>query len=174
MALLAIVLLAAWVAVVAPLLAWHADRAELLSQRQALAQRMERVAATLPQLQRNAAGTPTAPGAGALLEGGSDAVAGAALQGQVEALAAASGIPLSSTELLPTEAVGAYRRMSLRLTLTGPWPALVRLLQALDQASPRMLVDDLQLQLAPSVTAGAGQPLGATFTVIGFRAGTVQ
>lgn len=169
-AMLAAVLAAAWVVVAAPLLAWHADRAELLGQRQAMAERMERVAASVPQLQREAVGTVAAPEA-VLLQGGSDAVAGAALQGQIEALALSAGIRPSSLELLPAEAVGTYRRVSLRVAMTGQWAAIVAVLQAVDGASPRMLVDDLQVQVAPSVTAGPAQPLGATFTVISFRAG---
>lgn len=165
------VLCVAWLAAVAPLLAWHADRAELLEQRRVLVQRMERAAGTLPQLRQTAAGGAASPAPRALLEGASDALAGAALQGQFESLAANAGLSLTSAELLPAEAAGAYRRISLRLVLSGPWPSIVRLLETVDQTSPRMLVDDIQLQVATSVAAGTAQPIAATFTVIAFRSG---
>lgn len=163
--------LALWIGIATPALDWHASRAALLERRRALAQRMEIVAASVPQMQRDAAGLPAALGTGALLDGASDALAGAILQGRAEALSASNGLTPSSVELLPAEASGSYRRISLRLTMTGQWPALVRLLQSIEQASPRMLVDDLQINQSPSVIAGAAQPVGATFTVIGFRTG---
>ena len=162
---------AAWLAVAAPLLAWHTDRAERLVQRQTLADRMASVAATLPQLRRQAEGLPASAAPQPLLQGASDAVAGAALQGQLDRMASEAGIALSSAELLPAEAAGSYRRIAIRLTANGPWPALVALLQAVAQASPRMLVDDLQLQAAPSVTSTAAPPVSVTLTVLAFRAG---
>lgn len=169
--ILALLLGMTWLAVAAPLRALHADRAETLEQRRALAARMQALADAAPLLQRAAAATGAGPQPRALLQGASDSVAGAALQAQIEALAATSGVALSSTELLPAEASGAYRRIGLRLTVTGQWPALIRLLQGIDQSSPGMLVDDLQLQVATSVAAVASQPLAAALTVIAFRAG---
>lgn len=160
-----------WLAVAAPLLAWHADRAELLAQRQALATRMEAVAATLPQLRADAEGAAASPAAQALLQGATDAVAGAALQGQVETMASGAGMTVSSLELLPTEAAGAFRRVGLRLSVNGSWPSLLRLLQAVDEARPRMVVDDVQVQPLASVAVAEAQGFAATFTVIAFRAG---
>lgn len=164
--------LTAWAGAAIPLQDWHANRAGLLERRQALAQRMEDVAASVPQLQRAAAGLNTTTGAGTLLAGATDALAGAVLQGRAETLSAAAGIAPSSIELLPAEPAGEYRRISLRLTTTGPWPGLIRLLQSIGQDSPRLLIDDLQVQQAPSVTAGPSPPVAAVFTIIGFRAGT--
>ena len=158
-----------WFGGVAPLHDWYTHRADLLDQRRALASRMENVAAALPQLRRDAEGAAASPGSQALLEGSSDAVAGAALQGQVESLATRAGTAVSSLELLPAEPSGAYRRMGLRVSVSGPWSAMIPMLAALAEASPRMLVDDLQLQPAPSLTAGAAQPIAATFTVFAFR-----
>lgn len=170
-ALLAVLLGLAWIALGAPLLAWHGERAERLATRQALAQRMEAVAATLPALRREAAGETAGPQAQALVEGGSDAIAGAALQTHLGGLASRAGMALSSAEVLPAEAAGSYRRIRLRVSVNGPWPELVRLLQEIAQSTPRILVDDVQMQAGMSVTAGTAQPVGATFTVTAFRAG---
>lgn len=172
LALLAVLAGVLWLVIAVPLLDWHAQRTEALDRKLAIASRMEAVADALPRLRREAAGAASDPGPRALLEGASDSLAAAALQSQLDALAGKSGVALSSAEVLPVEAAGAYRRVSLRLTGAGPWPALVGLLQAIDEASPRMVVDDLQLQPAPSIAAGAAQPLAATFTVIAFRPGT--
>lgn len=172
LAMLAALLGAAWLAVVSPLLDWHAAQAETLQQRRTLADRMEAVVATLPRLRQEAAGAGSVAAPQALLEGASDAIAGAALQGQLEAQALGSGVALSSAEMLPVQAAGAYRRVSLRIAVGGQWPELVSLLQAIETARPRMLIDDLQVQPAPTVTGGAAQPLSAIFTVTAFRAGT--
>ena len=158
-----------WLGVIEPALAWHAERAELVERRGALVRRMEALSDTLPALRARVAVATSGTAATTLLEGGSDAVVGAALQARVQDLAAGAGATLASAEGLPVEQLGGYRRIALRVTLTAPWPALVALLGALDAASPRMLVDDLQLRPAPAMQA-TDRPLGATLTVLTFRA----
>lgn len=165
----ALLLALLWLGAVAPLLDWHAARGERLTQRTALAERMAAVAGTLPQRRRDAAaGTGTPP---ALLAGASDAVAGAALQGGVQEMAARAGVTLASAELLPAEPAGRYRRIGLRLSVNGPYAALLGMLREMEEATPRMLVDDLSVRNAPSLGAGARQPISAGLTVVAFRAG---
>jgi general secretion pathway protein L len=77
------VLGALWAGVAAPLLDWHALRAEQVEARRALARRMAEIAETLPELRdqaRLATAAGRAPGE-ATLDGASDAIAAAALQG---------------------------------------------------------------------------------------------
>ena len=170
-ALLLAVLAACWVVVAAPLLAWHADRTEALEQRSALARRMAQVAGTLPELQRQAAAAVAAgPVAATLLDGSTDAVAGATLQQLIQDMAGRADATLSSTEALPTEAVGSYRRIGVRVALYAPWPVLVELLRAVGQASPQMLVDDLQIRSGRQFGVPGDPPLDASFVVLGFRA----
>ncbi len=110
----------------------------------------------------------------ALLTGATDAVAAATLQGRVQDMAGSAGATLSSTEALPARQQGAYRRIALRVSLNASLPVLVRLLQSLDESTPRMLVDDLQCHTSPIVIAQAHQTspaLDASMTIIGFRAG---
>ncbi len=171
-ALLVAVLGVGWAAIAQPLLAWHADAAERLEQRQALARRMAAAAAGLDALKQAGQAQASRPGpARSLLDGGSDAVAAAALQGQAETLALREHLTLASAEVLPSEPAGDYRRISLRLVLNGSWPALVGLLKSLEEANPRILVDDVQMQPLNSVDTTAGQVLSASFTVIAFRSG---
>jgi general secretion pathway protein M len=175
LALLATVLVALtiWAGAVQPLVSWYAERAETLLQRQALAERMERLAATLPSLQRRAeARSGSQATVGIALSGASDAIAGAMLQEHVQTMAISAGATLASVETLPVEPAGAWRRIGLRVTLTAPWPVLVRLLQSLDQATPQMLVDDLRMRSTLLVAQPVAQPLQTSFTVYAFRAGT--
>ena len=165
---IAVLLLAAlWLGVLAPLLDLHAAREGRLATQRVLATRMAALAEALPGLRREAEAGGGAPPA--LLEGGSDSVAGAALQGQVQEMAARAGVSLGSAELLPAELAGRYRRISLRLAVGGSWGGLVGLLQALEGATPRMLVDELQVRDAPSIAPGAGRPVAAGLTVVAFR-----
>lgn len=171
LAVTALLLAAAWFGAAAPLLAWGEDLEARLAARGALAARMEGLADSLPLLRR-AAAEAEAAGAGAgpaLLEGATDAEAGAALQVRVRALAERAGVALESAEALPAEAAGVHRRIGMRIAATAPWPALVGLLGELERAGPGLLVDDLQLQAAP-VVVGTVRPLAATLAVLGFRA----
>ncbi len=171
--LTAAVLGSLWVGVAAPLLDWHVLRAEQLEARRALARRMAEIAETLPELRdqaRFAAASGRAPGE-ATLDGASDAIAAAALQGRLQDMAARAGAPLTSAEALPGEPAGVWRRIGVRIAVNAPWPAVVRLLQAIGSAaSPRMLVDDLQLRAPPLLLRTGPRPMDAGFTVFAFRA----
>lgn len=160
-----------WAVVVDPLLGWKTALTDAVDNRGAVARRMALTAETLPALRQQARGEgqDRAPAA-ALLEGTTDALAGAALQVRVRELANQAGVSLTSAEALPAEAIGVFRRIGMRVTATSAWPVLVRLLQALEQASPRMLVDDMQLQAALSLGTETTRPVSATFTVFAFRA----
>jgi general secretion pathway protein M len=162
------VVLAAWFGIGAPLLAWHGDRAAEIAERQSLARRLEALAEAAPAL-------PRAPGpdsaATLLLEGGTDALAGAALQGLVRDMATRAGATLSSVETLPATTVGGYRRITLRLSLSASWPVLARLLEAVEQARPRVVVDELEVQASQMLTGAEERLLTAGFILHAFRAG---
>ena len=169
LALTVSVLAALWVGCAQPLIDGHAARADTLDQQRALLQRMTALAATLPDLQRQSSGEQ-APVA-ALLEGPSDAIAGAALQSSVQHMAARAGAELNSMEMLPAEQRGAYRRIGLRVAASAQWPVLIELLRSIEQDSPRMLTDDLQFRAPPVELRVASSPISAAFTVVAFRAG---
>src|SRR3954468_7784469 len=162
----------AWAGIAAPLLDWSALRAEQVQARRAVARRMAELVETLPALRDQArrVAAPGRPTEGAVLDGASDALAAAALQGRLQEMAARAGAPLSSAEALPGEAGGAWRRIGVRVTVNAPWPSLVRLLQAIGTATPRMLVDDVQLRAPPLLLRAGPRPVDASFTVLAFRA----
>jgi general secretion pathway protein M len=170
----AIAVAALWLAIVSPLLSWYAARGQALDDRRMVAARMARIAETVPDLLRQAAALHSAAPGGRdiALDAPSDAVAGARLQQRMQDLATSAGITLSSIETLPAQQQGGYRRISLRVACSASMPVLVGFLQKLEVSSPRMLIDDLDLDASPDLNRPDGISLAANFTVIAFRPGS--
>jgi general secretion pathway protein M len=168
--LTALVAILIWFGAVSPVLDWYGARADTLNERQVLAARMASVAASEPALRRQSQGLTKEPRS-ALLEGATEAIASATLQQRVQEMADRTGVRVSSTEALPVEQAGAYRRIRLHVAVTGPWAQLVGLFSAIDAAAPRMLVDDLQIGASSTLTTAAIKPLDASFTVIALYPG---
>ena len=173
LAMTAAVLLLLWEAVGSPLIGWYQDRAQAIEGRRQMAARMEMLAAELPALREAAAGSDARSGPVALIEGSSDAVAAAALQEKVQQMASSLGATLSSTESLPASQAGAYRRVGVRISVSAPFEVMVRLVAAIEQASPSMLIDDLQLH-GSRILVQAASPLEGALTVMAFRSGKVD
>ena len=169
--LAAIALALFWGGVAAPLAGWYQARARTIAGERTLAAHMAAIAATLPSAEAAAAHARRAPASGALLAGGSDALAAAALQGTMEGIARGAGASLTSIAILPGEPAGPWRRIGLRVEVEAPFAMIVRLLGAVLRGAPPMLVDDLAL--AGPAIAGPGVPrtIDATFTVYAFRRG---
>ncbi len=162
-----------WLGVIGPALDWYGARADYLAQQQTLADRMAAIVASAPALRAQLAQANTSsPAPQAVLEGATDAIAGATLQQAVQDLAVKAGATVTSAEILPAEPVGAYRRISLHVTATGGWPVVVALLNSIAQAIPRMLVDDLSLRQSLALGSTDSHPFEASFTVIAFHTGT--
>ncbi len=169
-AILLLVLAVAGLGAVAPVVGWYQDRQERLQDRRVIAARMAALAATAPALQRavEAVGAE-GPGRRVTFDASSDPVAGAALQQRVQDLVGQAGATMASAEALQADSAGPFRRIGVRVTVSGAWPVLVNLLAAIDEAAPRMLVGDLQLQPTQAITTGLAKPLDATFTVAAFH-----
>lgn len=159
-----------WLGIVQPVIDSYGEGADTLERRTALAQRMGDVADSLPLLQSQAkASAAVGPPVNATLDGNTDSLAGANLQSLVEGMASAAGAHLTSTEALPAEAVGDYRRIALRVSVDATWAVLIRLLQAVEHATPHMFIDDLQLHAQPTAARTRELPLDISFTVLAFR-----
>jgi len=172
-ALLFTVLAAAWLGLVVPLTDWYGERAETVERQTTLIRRMTQIAAGLPSLRAQAASTQAAAPV-TVLDGTTDAVAGAALQQRLQQIASGLGATLTSTELLSGDPAGAYRRIGIRITVNSTWPVIVRLLEAIAGDTPRLLVNDLQIQAMRASLTDANPTLNVTLVVFGFRAGSVQ
>jgi general secretion pathway protein M len=158
-----------WLGVVSPLVGFYQDRAAELAQRRALAERMTAIHALLPRLKAEAAkrADPAGPPS-LLLDGRSDALAAASLEERLTKAATSTGMVLLSAEGAPVENVGAVRRIGLKLNVSGKFSSLVGFLDRIDQSTPPLLVDELQIQGLPY--QGGAHAL-VRLTVFGFRAG---
>lgn len=165
------ILLLTWLAILSPLIGWYQARDAALAQKQALAAHMEAVERQLPGLRRAVAHLGADDGTAAmLLAGESDAIAGANLQSALQGLAAQVGTSLDSIGMQPAMSRHALRLITAQVTLTARWTMLIRFLRAVETAQPRMIVDNISLNIAS--IPGSGQPstLQATLSVTGFRA----
>ncbi len=166
-----VAMLLVWFGVVGPILGWYADRAETLTQRRMLAQRMTELAATLPELEHQAGSFRASAAPDALLPGETDAVAAATLQERMQDMASTAGTTLSSVEMLPPKQMGQFRRVGLRVAVQADMVNVVHLLQAIEAARPRMLVDELDLQRHLLLARPTAPDVDAKFIVYAFRAG---
>jgi general secretion pathway protein M len=167
-------LAAAYTLVAAPLLELYADRAVLIETRRTLLAKLQAVAAELPGLRARVSETRAAGDTSKVtLDGASDPIASAALQGRIEELAGSAGITIGSTESLPAEVRGPYRRLGLRLVLSGSYDSLVTLLARIEAAAPPLIVDNLQIhsfQKRPGTAPTGAAVLDASVEIYGFRA----
>jgi Tfp pilus assembly protein PilO len=166
-----VVVAAAYVLVVAPLLGLHADRAALLATRELLRDKIVAAAAELPQLRAQASElSATSDAQQATLRGSSDAIAMANLQNRVGELATSAGASISGTETLPPELRDYYRRIGLRIALSGSFESLMTFFSGLETSTTPLIVDNLQIHNVQS-RAGSSQisRLDAAVDVYGFR-----
>jgi general secretion pathway protein M len=170
--LLLVVLGGLYLLAVVPLLDFYTERAETLESRQMLAPRLNALAAELPELQvRLAQLHAQAQNRKVTLDGSSDAIASANLESRIEALASSAGATIGSTEALPAETRGPYRRIGLRIVLSGTYETVVKLIAALEETDPPLVIDDLQLHgMLRRPGLPGPQEINGTLDVYGFRA----
>lgn len=171
---------AIWVGVVNPIWTWYDERAEQLRRETALAHRMASLVEALPALRQQVAllngtgdttptGTAATDRADALLPGATDPLAAAALQQRIEELAAGAGARVGSEEILPVQAAGDLRAISVRVTLNAPYHSLAAFLLALAQSDTPMVVDELMMR-GPAVKADDDDPpVDTNLTVTSYR-----
>ena len=160
---------------VAPLLGLYQQREAKIEDARMLLPRLQAVADGLPGLRARVAELRTqARTRKVTLDGASDAVASANLQSRIEGFASSVGATIGSTESLPVETRDSFRRIGLRFALNGPYETLVRLLAKLEEATPPLVIDNLQVHgvlrrpgLPQTGTSDVG--LDAGLDVYGFR-----
>jgi len=172
LALLLAALAATYTLAVAPLLDLYAERAASAETRRALADKLDAIAAELPALRQRAAALRAASAGRRLtLDGASDALALAGLQGRFAELAAAAGVTVGSTESLPAQPQGDYHRLGLRVLLSGPFDGLLKLFASIEAATPPLVLDNLQLHSVQRRPGAAPvSSLDASVEIYAFRA----
>jgi general secretion pathway protein M len=177
--LLAIIVLlaalgAAYLLVADPLLDLCRARQTILEQRRTLALHLGAVASELPSLRAHVAELRAAASKrrGDLFEGDSDAIASANLQKRVEELAMSVGATIVSSETLPAEPRGPYRRIGIRVGLHDKYEAVIKLLAALETATPLLVTGGLHMHGTIKRTS-TSEPwrIDTSFEVYGFRNG---
>lgn len=172
--LLAALLAAAYLWVVEPLMAAHGRADQAIIETRDLLARFEGLAATRPSLEAQAAAIEKTPAATAYyLAGETDALAAATLQARVTALVEGSGGALASIQTLPSQAEEGFTRIAIRLQLSAPIEALVRVLHGLETGVPLLFLDNLEIQAPGASYAGADpafaeQPLTIAFDLYGY------
>lgn len=168
-ALLVLAIATIWFGVISPVLAWYGDRADGLARRSAYLQHMQALEAELPAL-RAAAARPRARAETTMLSGATDPVAAADLQERLQAMAASAGASLTAVETLPpSDSGGRWHKITLRISLTAPWPVLMQLVSQIEQSPTRILIDDVHFHSAAVVNRPAVLPIQASMVVYGFR-----
>jgi len=169
--LLLVVLAAVYLVVAAPLLDLYAERTALVEDKRMLVPRLKAAADELPELRARVADLRATAGARKVtLEGSSDAIASANLQSHIAEFAASVDVTIGSTESLPVETRGGYRRIGLRYTLSGPYETLLKFIAKLEAATPPLVIENLHIRgvLRRPGTPAAGA-LDAGLDVFGFR-----
>jgi hypothetical protein len=162
-----------WLGGIAPLLEIYATREDQVDDLRARASQEALLIEALPALTRTAEMASRMP-THAVLAGNSDAIAGAALQEQVQSMASSVNAQLTSIETLPGEQAGSYRRIGVRVELSAQLGVIIHLLAAIEEAQPSMLLDDIHLTATPVGPQNAQLPLDSAFTVYAFRVGTAK
>lgn len=174
LSLLLLVLAAVYLLAAAPILGLYRERAARLDERLMLAPRLDAAAAEVPALRaRLARLTARSRARKVTLDGASDAIASANLESRIDALASAAGATVGSAESLPAKVIAPYRRIGLRVVLSGNYETLVKLFTALDRATPPLVIDDLEIHgtILP-FNRSRNLGLNASFNVYGFRSST--
>lgn len=165
-ALLVGALFLVWNIALGPVFGIYAARAHRLAVEEETLDRMRHLQEILPHLRLSAARLPQ--GGSRLIEGSSDAIAGANLQDLVQKIATDQGADLGSSETLPPIKDGRYRRVGLHITLTAPYAVLVRVLTSFETNAPTMVSDALHLHEAESEGA-APDSMSCDMSVFAYR-----
>ncbi len=169
-----IFVLLAWL-LISSLLDLYRDGAATIDSRHLVLEHTEALVDTIPALQaKYEEATHNAPGSALLISETSDETAVARLQESVHDVADSVHVELSSQEPLPIVRSGTFERLGVRISLTAYWPDLIRLLSVFSESTaPRLLADDLQVQVAGSSRiedeAKKGRMIDATLTIFALR-----
>jgi Tfp pilus assembly protein PilO len=110
---------------------------------------------------------------GQLIPGDTPTLAAAALQDTLHQLASEKGISIQSTQVMREETVGEFRRIAVRLTVTGELKQLAEFLAAVEYGPKRFSIPFLEISRRGAVLRGQSQrALAATIEVNAFLQGS--
>lgn len=147
MLLLIVALVAAYTFLLEPIVVGYRETDRQIEDVREQLARYHRLAAMRPVLEdqmRQSDGETSSEGY--YLSGGTDALAAAGLQDQVNALVQGKGGSLRSLQPMPGIDEQGFRRITLRVQMTATSEALFEILYALEAGTPILFVDNLDIQ----------------------------
>lgn len=136
-----------YLAAVAPLIADYRATRESIDDMQAAIERFRQVAAELPQRRAQLAALRQRQAASeGFLQGVNEALVAAQIQNRVKALVEAAHGELKSTQVLPVQEEGKYRRLTIRAQMALDIAAAQRVLYGIETASPLLFLDNLDIR----------------------------
>lgn len=147
LAILLLLPLLVWLALVRPLTGPYAElRAQLDDSRQRLTRYRDIAAASEAIGAAIAEARAEQIAGGAFLVGETDALAAAALQDMIGAIAADANSDVRSVQSLPSQAENGLVRIRLRAQIVTTTSGLVGILEAIETGRPLLFVDDFKLR----------------------------
>lgn len=136
-----------YVGTVQPLIDDYRATADSIDDLRAANERFRRVAAELPARRAQLAALRQRQASSeGFLQGTNDALVAAQIQNRVKALAEAAHGELKSTQVLPVQDEGKYRRITIRVQLAVDLGAAQSLLYGIETASPLLFLDNLDMR----------------------------
>lgn len=171
LALLGLALAAVYATLAMPLLSFYYDRQARMAREREFIVKLDNIVAELPALQARLDRLRAASANHKMaLAGESDAIAAAALQGDLERYATAAGVAIGSSEILPAVPAEDYHRVGIRVLVNGRYQALLQLVARIETSRPPLAIDNLQIRGMQSGTPGQmSVGLDASLEVYGFR-----
>ena len=110
-----------------------------------------------------------------LLPGDSGTLGAAALQERANAIAATKGITVQSTQVMREEAADPFRKISVRLTLSGELKPFADFLASLEYGPQQLNLPFVEVSRRGAVAGAKGpRTLSATVEVSGYLGGTAE
>jgi general secretion pathway protein M len=166
-----------WLGALKPLFDdYQATRQSIADDEAALA-RFRRVAAELPHRRAALAALRQRQAASeGFLQGTNEALVAAQIQNRLKALVEAAHGELKSTQVLPVQEEGKYRRITLRAQMTLDTAATQQVVYGIETASPLLFLDNLDLRVhiggdRHRDRANPDPPLDVRFDVYGYMRG---
>jgi general secretion pathway protein M len=107
-----------------------------------------------------------------LVPGDTPTLAAANLQNTLHSLAGEKGVEIQSTQVMRDDAVGEFRRIAVRITVTGEVKQVADFLAGMEHGSTRVLIPFLEISRRGAVLRGkAARALSATIEVTAFLQG---
>ena len=145
-AILAMLAGAVYFGAVAPVIDASATARDTIGQMEALASRYREAGRRLPAQRTQLAELATRQAAqSGLLDGTNENLAAAALQSRIKAMVDAAKGELKSTQILPVQQEGGFRRIAIRGEMSMTLPAAQQVLYAMETASPLLFLDNVDI-----------------------------